>query len=88
MTDHRYSYLVFGIGLGAAAALMLAPQSGTKIRGSLMKKAQRTRDLIHVQTAELCDDVAQKLQRGKQAFQCTAEGVAEAFQAGKETLTR
>jgi gas vesicle protein len=88
MTDHRYSYLVLGMGLGAAAGLLLARESGTRTRRLLLKRAEWTRNRIHQQATEVCDDVAQRIQRGKQALESAAEGVAEAFETGKKALAR
>jgi gas vesicle protein len=88
MIDHRYFYFCWGIGLGAAAGFLWAPMSGARARLLLSRKAQRTQNLMRQQASEIYDDVAGKIQHGKHALQRTGEGVADAFKAGKQVLTR
>ena len=88
MTNHHYSYFFWGIGMGAVAGLLWAPRSGVRTRVLLSRRAKRTQDFISRQATEVCDDVARKVVRGKQTLQRRAEGVAEAFKAGKHVLTR
>jgi gas vesicle protein len=88
MTNHHYSYFFWGIGMGAVVGLLCAPRSGVRTRVLLLRRAKRTQDLISRQATELCDEAARKILRRKQTLQRTAEGVAEAFKAGKHVLTR
>ncbi len=88
MTDHHYSYFFLGIGLGAAVGLLYAPKSGVRTRALLSRRAKHAQDLINRQTTEVCDDVARTIVQGKKALQHTAEGVAQAFEAGKHALTK
>ncbi len=88
MTDHHYSYFFWGMGLGAAVGLLYAPKSGIRTRALLSRRAKRAQDLINRQTTELCDDVADKIVQGQKAIKRTAEGVAQAFETGKQALTR
>ena len=88
MTNHHYSYFFWGIGMGAAVGLLCAPRSGVRTRVLLLRRAKKTQDLISRQATEVCDEVAKKILRRKQTLQRTAEGVAEAFKAGKQVLTR
>lgn len=88
MNGRNYSYFCWGIGLGAAAGVLWAPMSGAKARLLLSRKAQRTQDLMRRQASEIYDEVAARIRRGRNALQCTGEGVADAFKAGKQVLTR
>jgi gas vesicle protein len=84
MSEARW--LFFGLGLGAAAGLLMAPRSGVKTRKLLAETAREGQDYIAREGAELRDTIVDKVNRTKNAAKVTAEGIGAAFENGKERL--
>jgi gas vesicle protein len=78
----------YGLGIGAAAALLMAPRSGVKTRRRLASTAHESQDAIVREGAELRDTVIDTLNRTKRAARTTADGIGAAFEAGKAQLVR
>ena len=76
----------YGLGVGALAAVLMAPRSGVKTRRQLVAKARDGQDYMMREGAELRDSVVDKLNRTKRAAKATAEGFAVALEVGKEEL--
>jgi gas vesicle protein len=74
----------YGLGLGAAAAVLFAPRSGVKTRRKIAATAREGQDYIAREGMELRDSVVDTLNRAKQ----TADKIGAAFQEGKEQLAR
>lgn len=86
--------LLLGALAGAAAALLLAPQSGKDTRRQIQEKSTEIRD----RTTELVDDTMAKVRtnankmtmelknRGHQVASEQLENVSEAAQAGKKAI--
>jgi gas vesicle protein len=86
------SGLIIGGLVGAAAALLLAPQSGEETRAiikekgiELKDKAAETAEDVRVRTTEAAHKVQE---RGKQLYEEQKERVVKAIDAGKQAATR
>ena len=73
----------FGMGIGVAAALLLAPKSGRETRELLKSKADDGKEYIKRRGSELRDDASNMIDRGKAAIDRQKENVSEAVGAGK-----
>jgi gas vesicle protein len=76
----------YGLGMGVAAALLMAPNSGVKTRRRLVETAREGQDRIAREGAELRNTVVDTLNRTKRAAMATAEGMGDALSAGKKQL--
>ncbi|MGA3186066.1 MAG: YtxH domain-containing protein [Bryobacteraceae bacterium] len=76
----------FGLGLGVAAGVLMAPRSGVKTRRKIVETAREGQDYVTREGMGLRDSVVDKLNRTKRAAQATAEGIGVAFEVGKEQL--
>ncbi len=76
----------YGLGLGIAAGVLMAPRSGIKTREMLADTAREGQDYVAREGAQLRDVVTEKLDRTKRAAKTTAEGIGVALQVGKEQL--
>lgn len=76
----------YGVGVGVAAALLLAPRSGVKTRRRLAETIRENQDCIVREGTELRDSVVDVLNRTKRAAKTTAEGIGIALEKGKEQL--
>jgi gas vesicle protein len=77
---------LYGLGMGVAAGVLMAPRSGVKTRRQLAETVREGQDYIAREGAELRESVVDKLNRTKRAAQATAEGIGVAFEVGKEQL--
>jgi gas vesicle protein len=76
----------YGIGVGLAAGVLMAPRSGVKTRRQLAETAREGQNYVMREGAELRDTVVDKLNRAKRAAQATTEGIGIALEVGKEQL--
>jgi gas vesicle protein len=76
----------YGLAVGAAAGLLMAPYSGIKTRRRLAETARESQERIAHETAELRNTVVDTLNRTKRAAKVTAEGMGDALSAGKKQL--
>lgn len=74
----------YGLGVGVAAALMMAPRSGVKTRRRLAETVREGQDSIVREGAELRASVVETLNRTKRAAKTTVEGLGVAVEAGKQ----
>ncbi|MBY0507537.1 MAG: YtxH domain-containing protein [Bryobacteraceae bacterium] len=82
--NNKISYFFLGLGLGVAAGLLFAPQSGEETRVMLKNKADEGRDLLKRRSEELRDQAAEAVQRGKETVSRHRENLASAMDAGKQ----
>jgi gas vesicle protein len=78
-TSGLIGWLVVGAILGAAVALLLAPESGAKTRRKLRNQAERGRKTILESGQEIFDRGRELYERGREI----AEGAAEMFERGR-----
>jgi gas vesicle protein len=76
----------YGLGVGVAAGILMAPRSGAKTQQKIMSAARDGRDYLARQTDEVRSAVMDKVERTKRAATATAEGLGVAFEVGKEQL--
>ena len=76
----------YGLGLGVAAGVLMAPRSGVKTRELIAGSAREGQDYVTRESAEIRNVVADKIDRTKRAAKATAEGIGVAFEVGKERL--
>ena len=82
--NNKISYFFLGLGLGVAAGLLFAPQSGEETRVMLKNKADESRDLLKQRSEALRDQAADAVQRGKETVSRHRENLASAMDAGKQ----
>jgi gas vesicle protein len=88
MTTNAGSCFLCGIGFGVVAGLMFAPRSGERTRAEIRRRARDTRGYIEKQTSELSEQISDTFDRTKRAVNETANGIGQAFEAGRQVLTR
>jgi gas vesicle protein len=76
----------YGLGVGVAGALLMAPRSGVKTRRRLAETVRESQDSIVREGTELRDSVVDALNRTKRAAKTTADGIGIALEKGKEQL--
>jgi gas vesicle protein len=76
----------YGLGVGLAAGVLMAPRSGVKTRQRLAETARQGQDYVAREGAQFKESVVDKLNRTKRAAQATAEGIGIALEVGKEQL--
>jgi len=74
-----FGWLICGALLGAAAALLLAPQTGVRTRRKLAKQAERGRKTILESGQEIFERGRELYERGREI----AEDAAEMFERGR-----
>jgi len=95
MTDNRrYSLGAVGLAfvtgglLGAAAALLLAPQSGLKSREQLRGYARRAEESVHELADKATEVVDQALDKGREFIKDKQAVLTEAVEAGRAAMHR
>jgi gas vesicle protein len=91
MTSKELTYLGIGIGIGSAAAMLFAPQSGPETRQLLKNKVDEGADYAKRRSEELRNSAAQAIDRGKDAIDRGKEklrhqqqNLSAAIDAGKQ----
>jgi gas vesicle protein len=82
--DSKISYFFLGLGLGVAAGVLFAPQSGEETRRLLKDKAEEGVDILKRRGADLQETAAEAMERGKQSLQRRKEALAGAVEAGRQ----
>ncbi len=80
------SHLVWflaGIGVGAATALLLAPQSGRETRRMLVQGAERGREYLSEQTEDVRERSRELYERGRDAAEDAAERGRKLYERGR-----
>jgi len=76
----------FGLGVGVAAGVLMAPRSGVKTRRRLAETVREGQDYIAREGVELQETVLDRLNRTKRAARVAAQGMGATFEASKEQL--
>jgi gas vesicle protein len=85
MSTNDFTYFGIGAALGAAAAMLLAPKSGSETRKVLRSKAEEGTDYLASRASEARDTAAEAINRGKKVIKQNAENLSAAVDAGVQT---
>ena len=82
--------LAFGIGgvLGAAAALLLAPQSGRESQRQLRGYVRRAEEGVHELADKASEGMDQALDKGREFIKDKQTVLTEAVEAGRTAMRR
>ena len=83
-TGEKLLFLMLGAVIGAAAALLLAPQSGEETRKLIMTKAREGADTVTAQSKMVAEKTSEYLDRGKEVVQQQKDSLSAALEAGKK----
>jgi gas vesicle protein len=86
MTKDSCLWFTYGIAIGAAAGILLAPRSGMQTREAIASEAKRRQALLKEQAAEVSSALAGKLERSRETMKKTAESVKAAVDAGRKAF--
>ena len=77
-------WFIAGLGIGAAVALLYAPQSGSETREMLMSKAEESREKMKEQARRARESAGEWMDRGKEAYAQQKEQFRSAYEAGRQ----
>jgi gas vesicle protein len=82
--ETKLSYFVAGLGIGAAVALLFAPQSGEKTRKQIADKAQDGKDFVTSKSRELRKQAEDLVDQGKDLVSKQKSRLADVLESGKQ----
>jgi gas vesicle protein len=82
----KVSYFVAGLGIGAAVALLFAPQSGEDTRKQIAEKAQEGTDFVASKSREIRKQAEDIVDQGKDLVSKQKARLADALESGKQTV--
>jgi gas vesicle protein len=80
----KISYFFLGLGLGVAAGLLFAPQSGTETRELLTSKADEGKEYLKRRSEELKDSASELVDKGRDLVTRQRDQLNAAVEAGKQ----
>jgi gas vesicle protein len=80
----KVGYFLAGIGIGAAVALLLAPETGEQTRKLIAKKAGEGKDYVASKGREFRGQAEEFVEKGKGLVTKQRERLAEVLETGKE----
>ena len=80
----KISYFVAGLGIGAAVALLLAPQSGEETRKRIAETAQDGKDYVTSKGRELRKQAEELVDQGKELVSKQKARLADVLESGKQ----
>lgn len=78
------SYFFLGLGIGVAAGMILAPQSGPETREQIRGKAQEGGEYLRRRGTELKESATGLVDKGKDLLHNQRDQVSSALDAGKQ----
>jgi gas vesicle protein len=87
MSDRDGSSIVWflaGLGIGAVAGILFAPQSGTETRDAILSKAEEGRELMRERARRTRQQAGEWIDRGKEAVNQQKEQFRSAYEAGRQ----
>ncbi len=83
--SHNMASFLLGLGVGAVAALALAPQSGEETRRLIAGKAREGSDYLEGAGKKVRDRSGEYIAKGSDLLTQGKQRLAEAVEAGKQT---
>ena len=86
MSDRNGSgvlWFLAGLGIGAAVAILYAPQSGSETREILMAKAEEGREYVRNRAKQAREQAEEWAGRGKEVFNQQKDQFRSAVEAGR-----
>ncbi|MEX2263762.1 MAG: YtxH domain-containing protein [Bryobacteraceae bacterium] len=83
-SEKQLSFFLLGLGVGVAAGIIFAPQSGRETRGLIREKADGSRDYLKRRGGELRETAGDLVDRGREAIGRQRQQFSEAIDAGKQ----
>jgi gas vesicle protein len=80
----KVSYFVAGMGIGAAIALLFAPQSGEETRKQIAEKAQDGKDFVTAKSREIRKQAEDLVDQGKDLVSKQKARLADVLESGKQ----
>ena len=77
-------WFLAGLGIGAAVAILYAPQSGDATREILMAKAEEGREFVKQRAKEAREQAEQWAERGKEVYASQKDQIRSAVEAGRQ----
>jgi gas vesicle protein len=84
MSKSRWGYFFLGLGAGVGLGLILAPESGEEMRGTLRDTADEGRDFLKKQTTDWRDSASAVVDKGREVLHRQKDTLNDAIQAGKQ----
>jgi len=80
----KVTYFVAGVGIGAAVALLFAPQSGEETRKRIVEKAQEGKDFVASKGREIRREAEDLVDQGKELVNKQKARLADVLESGKQ----
>ena len=82
----KVSYFVAGLGIGAAVALLFAPQSGEDTRKQIAEKAKDGTDFVAAKSREIRKHAEDLVDQGKHLVSKQKARLADVLESGKQSV--
>jgi gas vesicle protein len=83
-TATKVTFFVAGVGIGAAIALLFAPQSGEETRKQIAKKAQEGKEYVGSKGHEIRKQAEDLVDQGKDLVNKQKARLADVLESGKQ----
>jgi gas vesicle protein len=80
----KVTYFVAGVGIGAAVALLFAPQSGEETRKQIAEKAHEGKDYVASKGREIRRQAEDLVDQGKDLVNKQKSRLADVLESGKQ----
>jgi len=80
----KVSYFLAGMGIGAAIALLFAPQSGEETRKQIAEKAQEGKDYVASKGRDIRKQAEELVDQGKDLVSKQKARLADVLESGKQ----
>jgi gas vesicle protein len=80
----KVAYFVAGVGIGAAIALLFAPQTGEETRKQIAAKTQEGKDYVTSKGREIAKHAEELVEQGKELVTKQKARLAEVLESGKQ----
>jgi len=78
------SYFFLGLGIGVAVGMIFAPQAGAETRDQIRNKAMEGGDYLRRRSADLKDEAAGLVDKGREALNRQRDQFSSAIDAGRQ----